>query len=180
MRLSAALAVLALLAFAAPAALAQPYAEIDWAAARAGQAQAAGAVLVQPANPAAANLGVVRLPVLLPEAAAMRMGGAERAMIFPRENAWALNITGDGVTVEITGTRVAAPRPGPAAAARLRAAQDYQTVATETGWEVNFSRYGAAYSVTVECLRPRDARCTDGDYALGVARSLRVAGGAPR
>ena len=42
--------------------------------------------------------------------------------------------------------------------------------------EVDFSAFGAAYNINVECYRPfTDQRCIKGDYILGLTKSLVIA-----
>ena len=51
---------------------------------------------------------------------------------------------------------------------------------TEYGQELTFNRYGAAYSVTIECDDPRyDPRCNNDIYARQVANGMIVAAGSP-
>lgn len=52
----------------------------------------------------------------------------------------------------------------------------YRTHAIPT---LAFNRFGVAYTIDVECMRPlEDRRCTDDDYVLSIAEGLQLAGGA--
>jgi len=52
--------------------------------------------------------------------------------------------------------------------------------ATEFGQVASFNRYGAAYSVTLECDDPQtDPRCADDVLVRRLARSLVIAAGSP-
>lgn len=180
----------------APAAQGQRATSIDWASARRDQAtqqratqgRAAGQRAVpQPRNAAAGDLAAVRLPVLIPAipgAETTLVSGQPGMLLFPRQNFYAASMAVDGVAVEVFGTRlVNAVIADPAATRRLQAGRDAEgfiVTRTETGQIVDFSRYGAAYSITLECDDPEaDPRCTDPEFVRNVARSLQIAGGEP-
>ncbi|MEA1942748.1 MAG: hypothetical protein U9P68_10925 [Pseudomonadota bacterium] len=137
----------------------------------------------QPGNEGAEAVTDTRLPVLIPSSNALGLGADPQTLLFPRENFYTLSITGADILVEVFGTRLAhATAPDDAAGRRLRAGDGdgYRVTATRYGQELSFNRYGAAYSITVECTRPEeDARCTAGDYVRRLADSLLIAAGRP-
>jgi hypothetical protein len=169
---------------------------IDWVAAREdGRAQAAqpGEITTaavrqvpqfpRPANEQAAEVTNTRLPVLIPASAALGFDSEPAVLLFPRENFYNLSITGDDILIEVFGTRLAhAQAPNAQAARNLRAGDGdgYRFSQTEYGREVSFNRYGAAYSITVECDAPEtDPRCASDDYARQLVQSLMIAAGSP-
>lgn len=137
----------------------------------------------RPTNAEAAGVTNTRLPVLIPSAPALELAGETTVLLFPRENFYTLSITGEDILIEVFGTRLAhAQAPNALAARQLRAAdaEGYRFSQTEFGREVSFNRYGAAYSVTIECDAPEaDPRCADDEYARRVVRSLLIAAGSP-
>jgi len=137
----------------------------------------------QPGNDGAAAVTETRLPVLIPASNALALEADARTLLFPRENFYTLSITGTDIVIEVFGTRLAhAAAPDAMAGRRLRAADEegYRVSATRYGQELSFNRYGAAYSVTVECTRPgEDARCRSDAYVRQLADSLLIAAGNP-
>lgn len=160
---------------------APPAVAIDWARAQHDADRQTGDP-VRLVNSRASDLALVTLPVLLPDQGTLGLDGA-RARLFAREHFYTASVIGDGMIVEVFGTRQRhAVPPDPATERRIaeaRDAQGYLVTQGEGSWDVAFNRYGAAYSVIAECADPADARCEDGDYARGVAVSLLVAGGQP-
>lgn len=152
---------------------------IDWASARTDrEAQSGAAIGVR----GPAEFDRVTLPLLLPDNDVIDFRGTE-ARLFARDNFYTASITGDGVIVEVFGTRQRLNEaPDPGSVRRLEEARDadgFVTTPGEGSWEVAFNRYGAAYSVTVECGDPASLRCADALYVRSVARSLLIAGGHP-
>lgn len=136
----------------------------------------------RPDNEEAAGVVNTRLPVLMPTLEALDLGAAPRTRLFPRENFYTLSIRGPNILIEVFGTRLAhAEAPDAASQRRLLArASNLDISQTEYGVEVNFNRYGAAYSITIECTNPRtDLRCRQTDYAQRIAETLVIAGGTP-
>lgn len=174
----------------------QQRASIDWGAAQrdqaaqARQANQVTAARTQPPAPRNArpqDLQAVTLPVLIPVLPGARTalaGGEAGMLVFPNEDFYAASMVIDGLLVEAFGTRLAnAQISEPIAARRLQGGRDaegFAVTATESGQTVDFTRYGAAYSVTLECEDPEaDPRCTDPDFAKSIARSMVIAGGSP-
>ena len=137
----------------------------------------------RPTNPEAAGVSDTGLPVLIPGTDALGLDSNARVLLFPRENFYNLSITAPGLLIEVFGTRLAHARaPDPLSTRRLSAGDGngYRIGATEYGRELSFNRYGAAYSITVECDRPEtDARCRNDAYVRGLADSLIIAAGNP-
>ena len=136
----------------------------------------------QPTNDGAQAVARTRLPVLIPASNALGLDDPA-VQLFPQENFYTLSITGADIVIEVFGTRLAhATVPDAAAGRRLRTtdADGYRMTATRYGRELSFNRYGAAYSITVECGAPQsDARCTSDDYVRRLAQSLLIAAGNP-
>ncbi|MEN0651446.1 MULTISPECIES: hypothetical protein [Hyphobacterium] len=163
---------------------------IDWDAARSDLAEQTGdpmepvarPVPIRPVNATRDDLDAVSLPILLPDRTAVDFDGAT-ARLFGRQGFYTASIEGDGVVIEVFGTRQRLTEaPDPASERRLAEARDadgFIITPGEGSWDVAFNRYGAAYSVTVECGDPGAARCADPDYARNVARGLLIAGGQP-
>lgn len=137
----------------------------------------------RPSNPEAAGVVATRLPVLIPGTAALGVDGDARVLLFPQENFYTLSVTAPGLVIEVFGTRLAHARaPDPLSTRRLNATNGdgYRINETEYGRELSFSRYGAAYSITVECDRPTgDPRCASDAYIRNLANSLIIAAGTP-
>ena len=163
---------------------------IDWGTARADLAAQAGdpmepvarPVPVRPVNATREQLDAVSLPILLPDRDAVDFDGAT-ARLFGRQGFYTASIEGDDVVIEVFGTRQRVSAPSdPRIADQLADARDAEGFIITPGegsWDVAFNRYGAAYSVTVECGDPGAARCANEDYAREVARGLLIAGGQP-
>ncbi|MGX6648755.1 hypothetical protein ACWCOP_12530 [Maricaulaceae bacterium MS644] len=130
----------------------------------------------------------VHMPVLLPaaavaEAITTRAGGEPGMMLLTRayfyDAAW--NI--DGMSVQVNGTRLINHRGNAVARAadlnRGRDGDGYRVVTNESGLTADFSRYGGAYTVTIECGSGTDPRCADETYLRGLLDRLIVAGGNP-
>ncbi|OLF73882.1 hypothetical protein AWH62_06910 [Maricaulis sp. W15] len=137
----------------------------------------------RPTNPEAAGVANTGLPVLIPGTAALGLDGNARVLLFPRENFYNLSITAPGLVIEVFGTRLAHARaPDPLSTRRLNAGDSdgYRISQTEYGRELSFNRYGAAYSITVECDSPdSDPRCRTDAYVRNLANSLIIAAGNP-
>lgn len=137
----------------------------------------------RPSNEAAAEVANTRLPVLLPSLQSLQMPAEPVSLLFPREDFYTMSITGDGLVIEVFGTRLAhaeAPDALSARHLRNRDSDGLRITATEYGREVEFSRYGAAYSITIECGNPQsDPRCTSDNFARQVALSLLIVAGTP-
>tara|TARA_R110000868_G_scaffold53249_1_gene167308 strand:- start:2589 stop:3296 length:708 start_codon:yes stop_codon:yes gene_type:complete len=139
--------------------------------------------LPRPSNREAGQVTQTRLPVLVPNMAALSANPPPTVLLFPREDFYTLSISGDGLVVEVFGTRlVHAQAPDPLSARQLRATDPdgLRVSATEYGQVADFNRYGAAYTVTLECDNPQsDPRCADDELVRRLARSLLIVAGTP-
>ncbi len=179
-------------------------AEIDWDAARSDmerqlgefrqqtQATETRVVTTESYTPfvsrgLAGRLEPVHMPVLLPRVNGVistRPGGEPGLMLRTRANFYDASYDLDGMSVAISGTRIIHHRMNAPEMRRTmnigRDADGVQVQADESGgYTANFSRYGAAYTVTIECATARDPRCQSEDTVRGIVRSLVVAGGNP-
>ena len=118
------------------------------------------------------------IPILTPSREALGFSDPLDARLYPRGDFYTLVIQGDGLLVEVFGTRLAHARPPDALTARhLRGTgpEGYVSSLTEYGREIRFNRYNAAYSITLECDAPEtDPRCLEPDYGEAVWRSLQL------
>lgn len=170
---------------------------IDWAAALsdrraemteyggdATNALGAAGYLPQIARRAAAQARPVHMPVLLPMregAVFTRNGGEPGVMLITRAHFYDASYFDDGVSVHVAGTRRINHRSpaGAAGIGRGRGADGLRVVTDEAGLTADFTRYGAAYTVTVECVSSSDPRCADEDFVRALVGRLVVAGGGP-
>jgi len=133
-----------------------------------------------------ARLTPVRLPVLLPQlqgAVTARAGGQPGLMLMTRDHFYDASFHQDGVSVHITGTRIihhSVNTPDLAAAMRRgRGGDGVRVSRDEGGFTADFSRYGAAYTISVECASRTDPRCADESFIRALTGRLVVAGGNP-
>ena len=140
------------------------------------------AALVEPPPPFSARVArtvsTVRLPVLVP---AIFAGFNSFEVVSDTANDYTASVRAKGAKFSINGTRQASdPPPGaatamvmvPDATAALQEPDPPEPRIVDRG----FTRYGAAYLITVECARPADARCSDA-YLDRLERSVRLFGG---
>ncbi|WP_417482757.1 hypothetical protein [Maricaulis sp.] len=139
--------------------------------------------LPRPSNRQAAQVANTRLPVLVPNMASLSSSPEPTVLLFPQPDFYTLSIMGDGLVIEVFGTRLAhAVAPDALTARQLRATDPdaLRISATEYGQVADFNRYGAAYTVTLECDNPQsDPRCADDVLVRRLARSLVIAAGSP-
>jgi murein DD-endopeptidase MepM/ murein hydrolase activator NlpD len=110
------------------------------------------------------------LPVLVP-----RPFLANKSLAFVGEPLhYSVSVREKGATFAITGTRIAIDADGGEASA---ATDEVRTAVGEKNAEASFTRYGAAYLVTVECNADGDKRCADEKYATALLRSAQLVGG---
>ena len=137
----------------------------------------------RPTNPEAADVVNTNLPVLITTVEALQIDETSRVLLFPRPDFYTLSILAPELTIEVVGTRLAHAREQDALSIRrlnATGSDGYRISPTEFGRELNFNRYGAAYSITVECDHPdADPRCTDSAYIRQLANSLVISAGTP-
>jgi len=120
----------------------------------------------------------ISIPVLLPSEPPL----AEHLRIFPNEAHYAISSTGQGgLSFHMTGhgkafdLMPAAVRRLPHADLRARIPADGVVIEhTEFGLDASFNRFGAAYSISLECADPADPRCTNDGYIRSLISRLMV------
>jgi len=131
-----------------------------------------------PRNLEPGDLDDMEVPVLVPTYNALRFSETPNVLLFPRGDFYTLSVTGEGLTIEVFCTRLAHSRAtDPRSARYLRGSgpEGYRNERTEYGREVSFNRYGAAYSITIECDdSENDPRCTAPDYGEQLMQSLQI------
>jgi hypothetical protein len=142
-------------------------ATIDWEAARAEGRSALSLRLSTLVSLSKEDSDRIGLPVLLPA----RDEIANSLRLSPMDNLYTATLKDGTVTITITGSRIvagtAAPPPGGARSERIER--------TDTGLDLYFSRFGAAYVISIECPSPdSDVQCANDDYALALKESLAV------
>jgi hypothetical protein len=140
---------------------------IDWEAARAEGRTPLGQRLSAIVSLSQADADRVGLPVLLPG----RDDIARSIRLSPMDNLYTATFKDGTATISITGSRIVAGTPAPP----LGGSRSERIERTDTGLDLNFSRYGAAYLISVECAKPEsDAQCAKDDFVLGLKESLAV------
>jgi hypothetical protein len=125
----------------------------------------------------------VSIPVLLPSEPLL----AEHLQIFPNGAHYAVSSRSGGMAFHMTGhgrafdLMPAAVQRLPRADLRARIPSDGIVIEhTEFGLDAGFNRFGAAYSISLECADPADVRCTDDRFVRGlIARLMVVIPGEP-
>lgn len=165
---------------AAPERVMQP---VDWSAARiARQAD-------QVRNPEALNqfrsavptgLDSVALPVLVPGTGPVRATPRFRG----QETAYTAAYVLRGARLSIFGTVFAIQlSEGSAIVPQIRdtpVGERYTFARSDDGADLDFSRFGAHYTLRLSCERSDDSRCTSETFLQSLADSLIVAGGSPK
>ena len=110
------------------------------------------------------------LPVLVP-----RPFLASDTLTFVGEPPhYSVSVQDKGATLAIAGTRIAIDADGGEAGPET---DGIRTAVGEKNAEASFTRYGAAYLVTIECEKEKDKRCRDDKYATALLRSAQLVGG---
>jgi hypothetical protein len=124
-----------------------------------------------------AEIDKTSVPVLLPTEPPL----AAHLRIFTRPRHYAASSESNGMSFHMTGHGQAFDlgqktlRRLPGAALRARIPADGVVIErTEAGVDASFSRYGAAYSVSLECADPADRRCADEAFIRGMIARLMV------
>ncbi len=117
------------------------------------------------------------IPVLLPSEPIL----AEHLRIFPNGPHYAVSSRSGGMSFHMTGhgrafdLAPAAVRRLPHADLRARIPADGIVIErSESGMDASFSRFGAAYSISLECADPADRRCNDEAFVRGLVARLMV------
>jgi hypothetical protein len=125
------------------------------------------------------------LPILLPFDQEIATKAA--VSVFPRAHSYAASMRMTEITVEVHGDRRAMvlSENDPLMrivqsknVARLAGADvPYALDRTEGGYDLTFSRFGAAYLVSIECFNPEtDPRCTKPDHIRSLAEKMGLFG----
>jgi hypothetical protein len=139
---------------------------IDWDAARQEARSALSSRIGALVSLSQQDQDRIALPVLLPG----REDLARNLRLSPMDNLYTAVFKDGTATISITGSRILGSTPAPPLGARSERIER-----TETGLDLNFSRFGAAYVISIECASPqRDPQCVNDDYALGLKNSLAV------
>lgn len=155
---------------------------IDWPAARKAaadpknQARRSGDFAFISAN--FSGIDSLYLPLLLPS----DPGLLAQARLFPHGDFFTLSLIDRGLSIVLTGHARAWPLgDGPAAMlpagglAALIPADGIVVEPGEAGLDADFSRFGAAYSISLQCEDlDQDARCQDEGYIRGLIAGLTV------
>jgi hypothetical protein len=107
--------------------------------------------------------------------------------VFPRPDSYAASMRAGDIAVEVHGERRAAVLAKDDPLLRLAQGQFKSMIAgrevpiaidkTEGGFDVTFSRFGAAYLVAIECRQAEtDDRCTKPDFIRKLAERMALAG----
>ena len=133
-----------------------------------------------------ARLRPVHVPVLLPQTDAevlTRDGGQPGVMLITRADFYDASMSLDGMSVHVGGNRrINHRRADPGMATVLnqgRGAGGVRISRDEAGYTADFTRYGASYTVSIECSSRTDPRCADEAAVRALVDSLVVAGGNP-
>jgi hypothetical protein len=132
----------------------------------------------------AANAPKPSLPMLLPLEPTLLTTAAH---VFPRPDSYAASVPLGEITVEVHGERRAVVLPKGDPLLKFAQSKLQNMVAgrevpvsidkTEGGFDITFSRFGAAYLVSIECRNPEtDERCTKPDFIRTLAERMALAG----
>jgi hypothetical protein len=164
-------------ASAAPPAGEPRAAGIDWGAARrqaALDANDRARALAGMLDGAQGQLAKIRIPVLLPT----EPGLTARLKLLASGGDYTASSSGPAMAFSLSGWGGAFPVGArTAAGARLAGGASADGVdigKTEAGYEASFGRYGASYSLTLDCVRPDDRRCNDPAFMRSVIARLVV------
>jgi hypothetical protein len=119
----------------------------------------------------------VAIPVMLPSEPPL----ASNLRLFPNGAHYAVSSKSGGMSFHMTGhgrafdLMPAAARRLPGADFRARIPNDGIVIEhTEFGIDASFRRFGAAYSISLECADPSDFRCYDETFIRGLIARLMV------
>jgi hypothetical protein len=132
----------------------------------------------------AANAPRPSLPMLLPLEQSLL---AAVFNVFPQPNSYAASMRMGDLAVEVHGDRRAAVLAKDDPLMRLAQGQFKSMIAgravpisidkTEGGFDVTFSRFGAAYLIAIECRDPeKDERCLKPKFIQRIAERMALAG----
>ncbi len=165
------------------------YRRVDWDAVR-GHLRERRLLRTRPSVRAAesARFQECHVPILLPSLAAVRER-REQMALFPQRDQYAAFLDRGDHTIEIIGTRIVrrAERSRPVID-RMREGMAGQSMedgvlvaAGDYGIDLSFSRYGIAYTISIQCERgaAETPACRDEGYIRSLADTMAFAGGTP-
>jgi hypothetical protein len=157
------------------------YLQVDWPAARATAARIQRPrreSMLRQAKERAPMADSLNLPLLLPDDEKI---DANLKLYTTHADQYAASSKQDGAIIELIGSRIATIAPPDVAAElapRRRSAEranGYRIERTEYGVDISFTRFGAAYNISILCDDPyKDERCTKDDYAISLMNSTNV------
>jgi hypothetical protein len=131
----------------------------------------------------AANAPQPSLPMLLPME--QRIAAAD-VNVFPQADAYAASMRMGDITVEVHGDRRALALKADNPVMRFIKSRPIARLAngdvpftldkTEGGFDLTFSRFGAAYLVSIECRNPEEERCTKTEFIRALAENMGLFG----
>jgi hypothetical protein len=154
---------------------------IDWAAAQkqaqSGVTERGRALNAKFIAANRAEIAKIAIPVLLPGDPDLAQG----LRIFGNGAYYTASSSSNGMSFVLTGSGRAFPLsprtvralPGAGLAGRIPA-DGISVEGTEAGLDASFGRFGASYSISLECRTPTDPRCNDQGYVRGVIARLTV------
>lgn len=140
---------------------------IDWDAAKLEAQSPSSERLSALVKLSEADQDRIGLPVLLPN----REDLAGKTLVAPLDDLYTATFKEGAATVSITGSKLISGTPS----LPLGAPRGDRISRTDTGLDLSFSRFGAAYLISIECPNPdRDPQCASDDYATALKNSLAV------
>ena len=123
------------------------------------------------------------LPMLLP---VEQRVAAAAVNVFPQQHSYAASMRMGDITVEVHGERRAVILQADDPMMRSIKSKSTALIAganvsfsldkSEGGFDLTFSRFGAAYLVTIECRNPEEERCVKPDFVRALAESMGLFG----
>jgi hypothetical protein len=125
------------------------------------------------------------LPMLLPFD--QKIAAAASVALFPREHSYAASMRMPQITIEVHGERRAMVLKEDDPLLRVMQSKNIARLAgadvpyavdrTEGGYDLTFSRFGAAYLIAIECFNPEtDERCTKPDFIRSLGENMGLVG----
>jgi hypothetical protein len=152
--------------------------DIDWAAARRAEPQSRSDAHRRFVGANRKAIDQVRVPVLLPAEADL-MAGPLR--LFPNRDVYTLSSRAGDMAFVLSGSARAFPLSSasanslPKGGLKARVPSDGILIEhTERGIDASFTRFGAAYAISLECADVTDARCSADTYIRSVIDRLTV------
>jgi hypothetical protein len=123
------------------------------------------------------------LPMLLP--VEQRIAAAV-VNVFPQQDSYSASMRMGDITVEVHGDRRAVILQADDPMIRAFKSNNTALIAgadvsfsldkSEGGFDLTFSRFGAAYLISIECRNPEEERCVKPDFVRALAESMGLIG----